>query len=229
MTGPRAILRGMRVEREPLIGSEALNSGALNRHQLRTRYRAIFPNVHLSKDVDPSLELRTVAAWLWSGRTATIAGAAAAALRGAKWIPDDVPVELIHSSSRSPRGVLTRRCALLDGETQTMVGSSGWGGSSCGWLRRTIPAASCAGCGGRWPRRVCVQGFRCALRVEPMRFSHPGRTLEARWRKPEATRRYSWVAPCSPCPPARNGGVAWARRGPGCAATPRRPVADRVR
>lgn len=122
MTGPRAILRGMRVANEPLIGSEALASGALNRHQLRAHYRAIFANVYLPKDADPSLELRTVAAWLWSGRTATVAGAAAAALHGAEWIPDDVPVELIHPNPRPPRGVLTRRCALLDGETQTMDG-----------------------------------------------------------------------------------------------------------
>jgi len=107
---------------EPFIGSEALASGMISRHQLRTRYRAVFPNVYLSNDVELSLELRIFAAWLWSRRTATIVGAAAAALHGAKWIPDDVPVELIHANPRAPRGVLTRRCALLDGETQNMDG-----------------------------------------------------------------------------------------------------------
>lgn len=98
--------------------------GELSRHQLRTRYRAVLPNVYLAKDVQPSLEQRTVGAWLWSNRRATIAGAAAAALHGAKWIPDDVPVELIHANPRAPRGVLTRRCALIDGETQTITGLS---------------------------------------------------------------------------------------------------------
>jgi hypothetical protein len=107
---------------EPFIGSEALAGGALSRHQLRTRYRAVLPNVYLSNDVQLSLELRIFAAWLWSGRTATIVGAAAAALHGSQGIPDDVPVELIHTNPRSPHGVLTRRYALLDGETQTMDG-----------------------------------------------------------------------------------------------------------
>jgi Protein of unknown function (DUF559) len=105
---------------EPFIGSEALASGALSRHRLRTRYRAVFPNVYLSSDVEPSLELRIAAAWLWSGGTATIVGAAAAALHGAKWIPDNVPVELNHANTRPPHGVLTRRDALADGETQVM-------------------------------------------------------------------------------------------------------------
>lgn len=107
---------------EPFIGSEALARGALSRHQLRTRYRAVFPNVYLAREAQASLEQRIAAAWLWSGRRAVIAGAAAAALHGAKWIPDDVPVELIHANPRAPRGVLTRRYALTDDETQAMAG-----------------------------------------------------------------------------------------------------------
>ena len=116
------MVRGMRDVREPFIGSEALASGTISRYQLRTRYRAVLPNVYLSNDVQLSLELRVFAAWLWSRRTATIVGAAAAALHGAKWIPDDVPVELIHTNLRPPHGVLTRRYVLMDGETQTMDG-----------------------------------------------------------------------------------------------------------
>jgi hypothetical protein len=108
--------------REPFLGSEALACGVLSRHELRTRYRAVFPNVYLSNDAELSLERRISAAWLWSKRTATIVGAAAAALHGAKWIPDNVPVELIHTNPRPPHGVLVRRDALLDGETQTMDG-----------------------------------------------------------------------------------------------------------
>ncbi|WP_156624861.1 hypothetical protein [Mycobacterium sp. 852002-30065_SCH5024008] len=107
---------------EPFVGSEALTSGALSRHQLRTRYRAVFPNVYVPNDAQLSLERRISAAWLWSGRTATIVGAAAARLHGAEWIPDDVPVELNHANARPPRGVLTRRDALLDGETQIVGG-----------------------------------------------------------------------------------------------------------
>ncbi|MHA7649653.1 hypothetical protein ACX9NE_07820 [Mycobacterium sp. ML4] len=106
----------------PFIGSEALASGALDWHRLRTRYRPVFPNVYLPKGLQPSLQQRTVAAWLWSRRRGTIAGAAAAALHGAEWIPDDVPIELIHRNPRAPRGVLTRREGLHDGEVQIIDG-----------------------------------------------------------------------------------------------------------
>jgi hypothetical protein len=119
--GCRATLRGVQ---EPFIGSEALERGALDRHQLRTRYRALLPNVYLSTNAQLSLEQRISAAWLWSRGAATIAGAAAAALHGTKWIPNDIPVELICVNSRPPRGVLTRRCLLLDGEAQLMDGRS---------------------------------------------------------------------------------------------------------
>ncbi|BBX64845.1 hypothetical protein MSAS_40190 [Mycobacterium saskatchewanense] len=107
---------------DPFVGSEALAAGAVTKHQLRTRYRAVLPNVYLARGVEPSLELRIVAAWLWSRRTATIVGAAAAALHGSQWIPDGVPIELVCDNPRPPRGLLTRRYALLDGETQIVGG-----------------------------------------------------------------------------------------------------------
>jgi Protein of unknown function (DUF559) len=107
---------------QPFIGSEAVARGALTRQQLRMHYRTVFPNVYIGRDVQPTLEQRTAAAWLWSGRRATVAGAAAAALHGAGWIPDDVPVELVHTNPRAPHGVLTRRGVLHDGETQTIAG-----------------------------------------------------------------------------------------------------------
>ena len=107
---------------QPFIGSEALASGALNRHQLRTRFRALLPDVYLSRDAEPSLRERIAAAWLWSRGQATIAGLAAAALHGSTWIDDDVPVELIHANPRAPRGVMTRRALLYSGEVQRLSG-----------------------------------------------------------------------------------------------------------
>ncbi|MEE6135542.1 hypothetical protein SKC41_04250 [Mycobacterium sp. 050128] len=107
---------------QPFIGSEALACGALNRHQLRSHCRAVFPDVYLANDVEAALQLRIAAAWLWSRRRGIICGAAAAAVHGAQWIPDSVPVELIHANSRGPDGVLTRRDGLLDGETQIIDG-----------------------------------------------------------------------------------------------------------
>ncbi len=109
---------------EPFVGSDALVRGLLSRHQLRTQYRAVLPNVYLPKQIQPSLEQRIAAAWLWSGRRGTIAGFAAAALHGAKWIDANVPVELVHVSPRAPRGVVTHRDVLLEGEVQTLAGRS---------------------------------------------------------------------------------------------------------
>jgi hypothetical protein len=111
----------MRASDEPFIGSEALVSGVLNHHQLRSRYQAVFPNVYVAKHVRLSFEKRVIAAWLWSNREATIAGAAAAALHGVSWI-DDVPVELVHRNARAPAGVVTRRDVLLDEEVQMIGG-----------------------------------------------------------------------------------------------------------
>ncbi len=107
---------------QPFIGSEALACGALTRHQLRTYFRAVCPNVYLSEDAELSLERRVIAAWLWSKRRGTIAGAAAAAMHGAQWIPDGVPVELIHANPRTPPGVVTRRDGVLDNEIQRVDG-----------------------------------------------------------------------------------------------------------
>lgn len=104
--------------RDPFIGSEALASAVLSRHQLRTSYRPVFPDVYLSRTTPLSLHHRILAAWLWSRRRATVAGLAAAALHGAKWIDDDITVELVHSNPKTPNGIRTRRVVLLDGERQ---------------------------------------------------------------------------------------------------------------
>jgi very-short-patch-repair endonuclease len=106
----------MELIEEPFLGSSALASGALTRFQLRRNYRPIMPNVYLDRQIEPSLRHRTMAAYLWSGRRAVIAGLAASAIHGAKWVDDDATVELIWKNARSPQGVLTRDDLLLQGE-----------------------------------------------------------------------------------------------------------------
>lgn len=108
--------------KRPFVGSEALAAGILSRHELRTYYTALMPNVYLDKRVQPTLLDRTLAAWLWSGREAVIAGAAASALHGAKWVDDTVPIELIWRNARAPAGVKTNADLLLDGECQVHGG-----------------------------------------------------------------------------------------------------------
>jgi hypothetical protein len=109
-------------EQQPFIGSEALASGSLTRYELRRHYRAIMPNVYLDERVEPSLYQRTVGAWLWSGREAVVAGVAASALHGVKWIDDDSPIELIWRNARVPKGVVTRADSVLAEEIQKLEG-----------------------------------------------------------------------------------------------------------
>src|SRR5271155_914528 len=92
----------------PVVGSEALASGALTRGQLRWNYRPIFPDVYIPKSADRSLEVMTIGAWLWSDRRATITGRAAAALHGAKWVNETAPIELLWRNNHCPPGIIAR-------------------------------------------------------------------------------------------------------------------------
>ncbi|CDQ45641.1 hypothetical protein BN1047_03540 [Mycolicibacterium neoaurum] len=107
---------------EVFIGSEALAAGTLSRHELRKHYRAVMPDVYAGTRAALTLRQRTMAAWLWSGREAVIAGAAASALHGAEWVADDAPIELIWPNARAPRQVITRHDLLIDGEVLVLDG-----------------------------------------------------------------------------------------------------------
>ena len=66
-----------------------MRDGAIaNKYLLRTRYRRIHPDVYLSASVEPNLQRADHGGWLWSHRQGVIAGSAAAALHGAKWVDD---------------------------------------------------------------------------------------------------------------------------------------------
>jgi hypothetical protein len=94
------------------IGSEVVGAGALNDYQLRRWYRTIFRDVFMPKFDEPSLDDRILGAWLWSRRRAVIAGAAASALHGARWVDADTAVELVSKSARPQRGLVVRNETL---------------------------------------------------------------------------------------------------------------------
>ena len=94
--------------RGPFIGSEAVARGALSRGALRWNYSVMHPDIYLHKDAFRDLYARTVAAWLWTGRTGVVTGRAAAALHGVTWIDDTAPVELIAKHGRRRPGVAIR-------------------------------------------------------------------------------------------------------------------------
>jgi len=99
-----------------LIGSEAVSSGVLTRHELQRWYRPIYPGVHAPRGYKLSLHDRAIGAWLWSERAAVIAGVAASALHGAEWVDADTPIELRLSCPRPPRGIVARNESLAHDE-----------------------------------------------------------------------------------------------------------------
>lgn len=104
------------------IGSEAVSSSKVTRHELQRWYRRVYPGVYAPQQHNMSLRDRTIGAWLWSGRRAVIAGVAASALHGAQWIDDDVAIELIWCNIRPPRGLVARDEVLADDEITRVVG-----------------------------------------------------------------------------------------------------------
>ena len=92
-----------------VLGSEVLARGDLTRGQLRWNYTRIHHNVYLAKNTPRGLMENIHAAWLWSGRKGIIAGRAAAALHGAKWIDSHTPIEIGGPFHHPPAGLIVRR------------------------------------------------------------------------------------------------------------------------
>jgi very-short-patch-repair endonuclease len=107
---------------EPFIGSEAIAAGTLKPHQLRSRFRAVFPDVYVRRDQQLTLRDRAIAGWLWSHRRGVLAGPTAAAWLGSKWVDERLPVELIWSNARPPRQIHTRDVTLSPHEIAVVAG-----------------------------------------------------------------------------------------------------------
>lgn len=106
----------------PFIGSEAVANGAVRKHQLRSAFTAVFPDVYVPLGYEMSLRERATAAWLWSHRDGVLAGLTASGLHGARYVEDSRPIELISPNRRPPRGILTRKVELLPGESSVRWG-----------------------------------------------------------------------------------------------------------
>ncbi|QVI27731.1 Protein of unknown function [Mycolicibacterium neoaurum] len=104
------------------LASEALSAGLLTRHSLQTKYRKVHQNVYAPKDLALTAHTRAEAAWLWSGRSATLAGYSAAAMLGSRWLPDDAPAELARVRYPSPTGIRVHSGALAHDEV-TVIGA----------------------------------------------------------------------------------------------------------
>ena len=127
------------------LGSEAIARGALTRGQLRWNYRQIHRDVYRPKSAPRSLRTNIYAAWLWSGRRGIIAGRAAAALHGAKWLDDVTPIEIVGPFNHPPPGIIVRRERI---GVEDLV--------DLGGLRVTNPARTAFDLARHLPRDVAV-------------------------------------------------------------------------
>src|SRR6185312_3581545 len=59
---------------KPFVGGEALSNGWVRKHELRSRYRAVFPDVYIATNIDLTMLQRARAAWLWLHRHGVISG-----------------------------------------------------------------------------------------------------------------------------------------------------------
>lgn len=101
----------------PFRGTEGLAAGIVTPHQLRTNFEMVYRNVYIPRGQKLTPVTRAVAAWLWSGRTATVAGLSAAALHRTAWIDDWLPAELNRTSRDKARDIVLHSDTLDEDET----------------------------------------------------------------------------------------------------------------
>jgi hypothetical protein len=135
----------------PFIGREALDSGLLSRHELRSGFVAIYPGVYVTGDQITARE-RAHAAWLWSKRRAVLTGRSAAALHGSKWLDGQDPAELLHLNRHPPKGIRTWSDAIADDEIETIDG-----------VRVTIPARTALDVACRYPLDPAITAIDALL------------------------------------------------------------------
>lgn len=131
---------------DPFIGAEAIRDRRLTRGQLRWNHTAVHPGVYLPNDAERTLFINTVAAWLWTGRKGVIAGRAAAALHGARWVDASTPIEIIAEHTRRRTGVIVHEERIAADE-KTYIGE----------LPVTTPTRTASDIARHLPRDIAVR------------------------------------------------------------------------
>lgn len=102
--------------RRLIVGSQARAAGTVTGHDLRRGYDRVHRDIYKPRGLQLSLDERIDGAWLRTGRAGVVAGVAAAALHGARWIDDTIAVEMIWKVTRAPAGIIVRRDRLAPDE-----------------------------------------------------------------------------------------------------------------
>ncbi|MGV0646312.1 hypothetical protein [Mycolicibacterium sp. XJ879] len=138
----------------PFIGSDAVAAGHLTRAHLRSQYRPLYRGIYVPRGYEVSLRERIAGVSLGSP-SAVIAGVAASALHGAKWVDDDIPIELV-SAARRQRGLVVRDETLEEDEVTTIGG-----------IRATVPARTAFDLGRHQPRDRAVARLDALMNARP--------------------------------------------------------------
>lgn len=128
----------------PFRGSEAISRGELTRNDLRTRFRRVFHDVYMDRDVQLTAALKARAAWLSTG--ATLCGVSAAAVHGTKWLDAEAPAEVVRANPYPQKDMIVRRYRLTDEDVRRARG-----------MRATTPARTAFDLGRRLPLEAGVQ------------------------------------------------------------------------
>ncbi|KUH95814.1 hypothetical protein [Mycobacterium sp. IS-1556] len=138
----------------PFIGSDAIAAGHLTRARLCSQYRPLYRGIYVPRRYDVSLRERIVGVAL-AAPDAVIAGVAASSLHGAKWIDDDVPIEVVKAIRRQ-RGLIVRDETLDEGEVTTVAG-----------IRVTTPARTAFDLARHLPRDKAVERLDALMSARP--------------------------------------------------------------
>lgn len=156
---------------EPFVGTEAVRGGTLTERELRRSCTRIYRNVYQRRGCGLDAKGRAKAAWLWSGRSAVVAGNSAAALLGARWVDPREPAELICDRKRPPPLIVVHNDTLLAGEVMAVGG-----------VQVTSPARTVFDLARRKGLQKAVIGIDALLRatgigvedVQPLVIAHRG-------------------------------------------------------
>jgi hypothetical protein len=148
----------MRIRQWPFRATDALAAGVVTPHQLRTDFEMVHRNVYIPRGQRLTPVTRAVAAWLWSGSTATVAGLSAAALHRTAWIDDWLPAELNRRSRDRTRGIVLHSDVLEEDETCVM-----------GDIRLTTPARTAFDVGRRKGLTMAVIRLDALMRASEVK------------------------------------------------------------
>ncbi|OMC38950.1 hypothetical protein A5740_02575 [Mycobacterium sp. GA-1841] len=152
----------------PFVGSQALASGVLTRHELRTRFVAVHRDIYVAKGARPTALMRAKACWLRCRGHGVLAGFSASAFHGARWIDASLPAYVIDTNNRRPaRGIVTWADAIEDGEICRV-----------GDIRLTTPARTAVDLACKFPEDTAVAAIDALARATRLKVADIERAAE---------------------------------------------------